>query len=279
VVLDVHDLVPEAYALRYGLPLEHPLVRLTRWAQRGCGRFADHVLTAGEPFRRKLIENGLPADRVTSVMNSPDPRLFQPRPWRPRRGPEFRLSYHGTLNEYTDLSVVLRAMQSLGTTIPGLAFHVYGRGRALGGLRALAAALGLQGRVVFHGERPLDEMPAAVAAADLGVVPQRPAAFTDLNYPTKAFEYIASGVPALVTRSPALEALFGEIAGMYFRIDDAAGLAGLIHQAFAAPEAARALLARQQAACAQAAWAVERQRYLDVMRRLAASAAALARRA
>jgi glycosyltransferase involved in cell wall biosynthesis len=271
VVLDVHDLVPEFYSLRYGVPLNHRLVRLTRWVQRVSGRFAHQVLTAGEPFRRRLVQNGVPAARTISVMNSPDPDLFGHgmAPLKPRRPDCFRLSYHGTLSEYTDLSVVLRAMVLLQPVVRGLNFHVYGRGRALPGLQALAHELGLQDRVTFHGVRPLDEMPGVVAAADLGVVPQRSSEFTALNYPTKAFEYIVSGVPVLLTPSVSLTEMFGDIRGVFFSTDDPAALARLIHQVYADPAAARAILAQQQAVCARFAWPVERQRYLDAMNRLA----------
>lgn len=271
VVLDVHDLVPEFYALRYGLPPNHRLVRLTRWVQRLSARFADHVLTAGEPFRRQINANGVELGRVTSIMNSPDPGLFAapaiaPAPSAPS---QFVLSYHGTLSEYNDLTVVLRAVALLRDELPGLIFNVYGRGRALPGLQALAAELELEDRVRFLGFRPLDEMPAVIASAQLGIVPQRRSDFTSLNFPTKAFEYVALGVPVLMAWTPALDELFGHIDGQFFHCDQPAALAALIRGLYRDGEAAQRLVQQQQAVCADFAWPVESQRYVAVMQRVA----------
>jgi glycosyltransferase involved in cell wall biosynthesis len=270
VVLDIHDLVPEFYALRYNLPLSHRLVRLTRWVQRLSARFADHVLTAGEPFRRQIGANGVGLDKITSIMNSPDPGLFgtATAAARPAPNAQFVLSYHGTLSEYNDLTVVLRAMALLREELPGLVFNVYGRGRSLPGLEALAAELNLADRVRFHGFKPLDEMPAIIGAAHLGIVPQRRSDFTALNYPTKAFEYVALGVPVLMAWTPALGEMFGHIDGLFFHCDEPEKLAGLIRALHDDRALARVLAQREQAVCANFAWPVESQRYVTVMQRL-----------
>jgi glycosyltransferase involved in cell wall biosynthesis/O-antigen/teichoic acid export membrane protein len=271
VVLDVHDLVPEFYALRYRLPLDHPVVRLTRVVQRASSRFADHVITAGEPFRRVIMQAGLPASRVTSVMNSPDPVLFQPRAnghsanGHHGRNGRFILSYHGTLSEYNDLGLVLRAVNQLRDEIPGLEFHVYGRGRSLPQLKALARDLNLETHVKFMGFQPLDDMPGLISHADLGLAPQCKSTFTALNYPTKAFEYIVLGVPVLMSRSPALVELFGPDNEAFFEPDSPGELASRIRALYSEPLFARRLLTQQQRVCASFAWPVEKLRYVAVM--------------
>jgi glycosyltransferase involved in cell wall biosynthesis len=203
-------------------------------------------------------------------MNSPDPGLFgaQTAAAVPAPRGQFVMSYHGTLSEYNDLTVVLRALALLRDELPGLVFNIYGRGRSLPGLQSLAAELGLVDRVRFNGFRPLDEMPGIIAGADLGLVPQRRSDFTSLNYPTKAFEYVALGVPVLMAWTPALEELFGHLNGVFFHCDQPEQLAGLIRGLYHNPEAARALAQQQQAVCAGFAWPVEGRRYVAVMKRL-----------
>jgi glycosyltransferase involved in cell wall biosynthesis len=266
LILDVHDLVPEFYSVRFGLPLGHPVVRLTRWVQKLSARFADHVLTAGEPFRRQILQAGLPAHKVTSIMNSPDPRLFawQAPAQRAERNGSFILSYHGTLSEYNDLGVVLRAMARLRDELPGLKLRVYGRGRAEPEVRRLAVELGLGDQVAFLGYRPLDEMPARIREADAGIVPQRRSVFTALNYPTKAFEYIALGVPVLMGYTPALDELFGHIGGSFFQPEDPDELAECLRALAADPELAQRMAVAQQQVCARFGWAGEKRRYVAV---------------
>jgi glycosyltransferase involved in cell wall biosynthesis len=199
-------------------------------------------------------------------MNSPDPGLFAWRAPAARAGRSscFSLSYHGTLSEYNDLGVVLRAMARLQADLPGLKLQVYGRGRAEPELRRLAAELGLEQRVAFLGYRPLDEMPARIGQADAGIVPQRRSVFTALNYPTKAFEYIALGVPVLMGYTPALDEMFGHIQGSFFQPDLPDQLADCLRALASDPQRARHMALEQQQVCARFAWAGEKQRYLAV---------------
>jgi glycosyltransferase involved in cell wall biosynthesis len=122
--------------------------------------------------------------------------------------------------------------------------------------------------VRFHGFKPLDEMPAAIRAAHLGIVPQRPSDFTSMNYPTKAFEYVALGVPVLMAWTPALGEMFGHIDGLFFQCHEPEQLAALIRALYFDRDRARALAQREQAVCASFAWPVESRRYVAVMQRL-----------
>src|SRR5206468_8904106 len=135
----------------------------------------------------QIASTGVDADMITSIMNSPDPRLFWARPFPARQSlvrRQFVLCYHGSLSEYNDLGLALRAIADVRGRLPEIEFRIYGRGRSLPELQAIVSELKLETQVKFFGYRPLDEMPDLIAEADLGVVPQRKSAFTALNYPT-----------------------------------------------------------------------------------------------
>ena len=68
--------------------------------------------------------------------------------------------------------------------------------------------MGLLDRVTFHGRIPLDDVPAAIAAADIGLAPTRRNAFTDFSLSTKIFEYAAMGKPVVASRLPLIERTF-----------------------------------------------------------------------
>jgi glycosyltransferase involved in cell wall biosynthesis len=271
VVLDIHDLVPELYMLKFGGSAGHPVVRLTRWMERRSTAFADHVLTAGEPFRRRLIRRGVSEARVTVVMNSADPQLFRVDPSAApaaRADDTFTLIYHGGLFERYGLDIAIRAVDRLRDAIPGLRLVIYGQGEAEPALRSLIAELKLADRVLLGGAQPLDAIPALIRAADLGVVPYRQNPFTDLLYPTKTFEYLALGVPVVMARTAAVAELFGDVADLFTPPEDVDQLAErILALERDRPRLARLLQAAQRA-YAPYSWERQRQTYVTLIEQL-----------
>jgi hypothetical protein len=76
VILDLHDLMPEFYAARFGAGEQSLMMRLVKLQERLACQFADHVITVTEHWRRSLIRRHLPEDKCTVLMNLADDRIF-----------------------------------------------------------------------------------------------------------------------------------------------------------------------------------------------------------
>jgi glycosyltransferase involved in cell wall biosynthesis len=61
--------------------------------------------------------------------------------------------------------------------------------------------------LVVVGNQPYRELPGWVQRFDVGVVPYTDAAFNRASFPLKVFDYLASGVPVVASRLPALGGL------------------------------------------------------------------------
>jgi glycosyltransferase involved in cell wall biosynthesis len=268
VILDIHDLVPELYAAKFVDREDHPFVRLMRWTERRSTRFAHHVITVGETFRRRLEGRSVPSERLTVVMNSADTRLFHPmKPRVPSNG-DFRLVYHGGVFERYGLDVAVRAVARLKGQIPGLQFEIYGGGDALESVTQLVADLGVQDIVHLSGAIPLEKVPDRIAGADMGVIPYRSNLFTELLYPTKAFEYIAMGIPFVMSRTSAMRELFGDIPDLFVAPDDVEGLAAHILALYHSPARRQRLLLAESEAYKPFAWDEQRRKYVTLVDRI-----------
>jgi len=64
-------------------------------------------------------------------------------------------------------------------------------------------AKGLHDIVHYFGARRLEDLVREIEACDVGVIPNQRNPFTDINTPTRIFEYLALGKPVIAPgRSP-----------------------------------------------------------------------------
>jgi glycosyltransferase involved in cell wall biosynthesis len=237
IILDLHDLMPEFFAARTGSGMESLLVRFIGLQERLSCRFADHVITVTEVWRQTLISRGVPAHKVSVVMNVADDRIFRRRtnghaPQElPADRPAFHLFYHGNLVARYGIDLVLEAITRLREVTPGLVFTIHNPidSPYKAHLVELSSQLGIEDRVRFSsGLYSMSDLPKLICTADVGLVPYRRDIFTDGILPTKLMEYTALGIPVIAARTPAIEAYFTEDMVQYFTAEDVDDLAGCI---------------------------------------------------
>ena len=170
--------------------------------------------------------------------------------------------------------MVIRALVELGQRRPGLPveLEVYGQGDAQAGLQALVAELGVAGSVRFHGRIPLEAVPAAIAAADVGLAPTRINRFTEMSLSTKLFEYGAMDRPIVASALPLVERTFPAGSVSTYRPGDPADLGLAILRLVDDPEARLAGVALARARIAELAWDHEADRLMNLVDRLAGDA-------
>jgi glycosyltransferase involved in cell wall biosynthesis len=280
VILDLHEAMPEFFKTRFPA-MRGPLVRRALLLQERLSiAFADRVLSVNELMAERLLDLGVPPGKLTIVPNSPNLDLFDPSA-HPRRAfredGALRVIYTGALTPTYELDVAVDAIARLATERPDLdpRLELYGRGDSEEPLRARIAARGIADRVTFHGRIPLEAVPAAVAAADVGIAPTRLDAFTAVTLSTKVFEYGAMGKPVVASRLPLVERTFPPEEVLTYASGDVAELAAGIARLADEPLEREARTARTAGRVRELGWAREADRYAALVDRLAGDAPAL----
>lgn len=275
VLLDLHEAMPEFFRSRFPRATNPISYRLLLLQEKLSIALANEVLTVNEPLAERLIRLGARPERLTVILNSPDLRLFDPTAHPRRRfmaDGKLRIVYTGALTPTYELDVVLRAVASLARTRPGL--HVeaafYGRGDAQEHLEALAAELGVTDRVSFPGRIPIEEVPDAVAAADIGVAPTRLDPFTQMSLSTKVLEYAAMAKPVVASRLPTVERYFDADTLAVYEPGDHESLAATILSLVDSPTERRARVRRTRQRVEDLSWTHQAEAYLGVVGRLVA---------
>ena len=182
-----------------------------------------------------------------------------------------RLVYAGAVTPVYELEVAIAAVAELRRQRPSLpvTLDIFGRGDAEESLRDCASRLELDDAVRLHGRIPLDDVPARIAGADIGLAPTRVNAFTALSLSTKIFEYAAMAKPVVASRLPLVEKTFGSAAVTLYASGDPADLASAIFGLVDDPRARRARTARATRAVQQLAWERVSGRFVALVDRLA----------
>jgi glycosyltransferase involved in cell wall biosynthesis len=161
------------------------------------------ILPADTPRNRIcVLEWGADTDRFRPVVPAAPPYQRPPVDLLAVFAGAFR-SWHGAVH----LVRAVRDLHRRGDATIGAV--LIGDGPELAAARAQAAGLGA---IVFTGALPHAQMPAALAAADVGVAPFDPSRHAALSLgfywsPLKMFEYMAAGLPVVapaIDRIPSL---------------------------------------------------------------------------
>jgi glycosyltransferase involved in cell wall biosynthesis len=202
LILDIHDILPELYADKFDVSRTSLAFRALLLVERLSCRFADHVVVANALWHKRLITRAVVEGKCTTILNYPDLRIFRPLPaGQKRRDGRFLMLYPGTLNHHQGLDIAIKAFALVKDRMPGAELHIYGEGPARPELVKLAVGSSVRDSVRIMDRLPLEEIAQIMASADVGVVPKRADGFGNEAFSTKTLEFMACGVPVVVSKT------------------------------------------------------------------------------
>ena len=274
VIIDLHEAMPEFFRMRFPRA-SNPIVHAMLVAQERLSiAFSSAAITVNDALGDRLVALGVHREKVTIVLNSPRLARFDAaaHPVRPFMADGvLRLVYAGALSTVYELDVVLDAMAAIAARRPDLpvTLELYGRDFAEVPLREQAVALGIADQVTFHGRVPIEAVPGAIAAADIGLAPTRRTEFTDFSLSTKIFEYAAMGKPVVASHLPMVAAMFGTGTVSTYPAGDGAAMADAILALLDDTPEREARVAATARLVRGIAWEHESLHYLSLVERLA----------
>ena len=271
VLLDLHECMPEFFASKFGTGPDHPVVKALGAVEQGAIRFANQSITCTNQMREAFVARGAREDKIGVVLNSSEEQLFDPDRFPMTAKTGFTILCHGAIEDRYGLDTAIRAVALLGAEIPELRLQIRGEGSEVESLKALAAELGVEDRIDFEvGYGPIEDLVAAVAAADVGLVAVKRDPFRDLTQCNKMYDFIAMRRPVLVSRTRSVETYFEEDCFAWFESGDEKDLARAIATLHADPSLGPRLVERAATQAEPYRWPAQKKLYLDIIRPLIA---------
>lgn len=246
-VYDVQDLWPDTLAATGMLPSGAALDLVGRFMD-ATYRLARHVVVLSPGFRDRLVDRGVPAEKVSVIENWCDEQQIRLPDRDAARaaldvGDDFTVVFAGTMGPAQALDTVLDAAALLREDA-GVRFVLVGAGIDVDRLRARAEREDLT-NVAFQPRRPLSEIGEVLSAADALLVHLSDDPLFEITIPSKTQAYLHAGRPILMgVRGDAADLVEKARAGLVFAPQDPAALASAVRRMRALPEAERAAMGR-----------------------------------
>jgi glycosyltransferase involved in cell wall biosynthesis len=273
VILDQHDPMPELMTTIFGLAESSFAVRVIRLLERWSMARANLVITVNLACKQIFSARSCPASKVAVVMNTPDLSIFPYRAassysWR-KPGEPFRIMYHGSLVERNGLDLAVQALAKVGPSAGPIELRVYGRTTPyLEKVMALVDQLGLGKQVSYRGPKTLEALVDEIQSCDVGIVPNQRNTFTDINTPTRLFEYLSLGKPVIAPRTAGIQDYFDAQSLLFFDSGNAEQLAERIEFAATHAEECALIAERGQQVYLAHTWHRERETLVDLVDKL-----------
>lgn len=246
LVYNVQDLYPDIAEATGGVR-STVLLELLRRANDFAYERADLIVTLGQDMAQRIVDKGVPAEKVVVVPDWVDCRRIHPleiNPFRRSFGDKFVVMYSGNIGLSQQLETVLAAASQLRDDAR-IRFAIIGEGARKSWLQEQARQLGLT-NVVFMPYQPFEKLSESLSAADLHLIPLAPGTAGCL-VPSKIYGILAAGRPfvAMMEDNAEVARIAREHAvGFVVRPGDIESLAVTIRNAADSPERIKQMGAR-----------------------------------
>ncbi len=240
-IYNVQEIYPDI-AIRLGALRDRRLIRFLSWLERFVYKKARKVTVIAPRMRERLLEKGVPGDKVTVVPNFVDIGDLQPlpkdNPFSRTHGvnDKFVISYAGNLGPAQGLDTFVDAARLLQDQT-GIHFMIIGDGILRETLQRRVAELALH-NLTFLPHQPYSLVPQIYATSDLNLVPQ--AAETGFDaVPSKVYRIMACARPVLAITDPSSDLgqlVLGARCGTVVKPGAPDALSETIREAFCEPE-------------------------------------------
>jgi glycosyltransferase involved in cell wall biosynthesis len=273
VLLDLHDPMPELMQTIFNFGENSRAVRVLKTLEKMSTGFADGVLVVNQACLRIISGRSCPVEKIQVVMNAPDERIFREqapivngKALRRAQSKDFVIMYHGSLVERHGLDLGVKALERIKPLAPGAELRVYGQStpfleRVMNSVKGTE----LGESVKYMGPASLEKIAEAITECDIGIIPNRRSIFTEINTPTRIFEYLSQGKPVIAPRVPGIQDYFGNDDLLFFELGNADDLAGKLELAFKNRADLGKVVQRGQEVYSNHRWSAEKRRLVNLV--------------
>ena len=228
--------------------------------------YAHHVITVTEIWKERLVGRGVCESKCSVIENVPTLKLFYQHRLTENNKCNFLIVYHGNLSEQNGLDILINSVGIIKNSIPSVMLTIIGDLRKNNNIKELIRRLDLTKYINIHSSVPHGSIPELLSNADIGIEPKKDGVYSGETLSVKAMEYMAMGIPVIVSRTKASCLYFNDSMVEYFEAENEVDLAKKIVKLYKSPQRRQELVIASNKYLKDYNWDKHGQKYHAIVR-------------
>lgn len=262
LVLDMHEIMPEFYASKFGLSMNNPIISFLKFLERKSMNAADKVITVNDSIKELFVTRAKLKNPPVVIMNTCNEETHQKI--IKKNTEKFIAVYHGSLTGTYNLGFAIRAICTIKSELPDFEFHIYGLGSEEEYLKKLISQLDVGDKVKMMGHVNSDKIPEVLSSVKLGILPMKKDVMLDLSFSNKLAEYVYYKIPVVCTKLSAVSYYFQDESLIYFESENEKDFCKKLVEAYSHYELALQKAERASISYNNISWDVMKVRLKDL---------------
>ena len=230
IIIDVHDVMPELYAQKFGRDLGSLFIRILYLEERYSLMFADRIISVNRSCTERFRKNKIKNNPIVEILNAADEEIFTPQKTKEFSSDELILIYPATIAlKRNGFDILLDAMEIIvKKKMYNIKLKIYGGGEDSQLLKDLIVEKKLSDHVFFSdGFVDFEILNIELEKSSIGVIPFPKGYSTDHQMPIKMHEYFVKKLAVVSSDVNLMKNYFSDIV-LLFKAGDPAEMADKI---------------------------------------------------
>ena len=265
IILDIHDLMPEVFAAKFNISLDHFLIKLLYIEERISANFVNEIISTNRFHTKRLIKNGIKKKRFTEVINAADPGIFKPIEKRDFSSKDITVVFPSTIAKHLGIDTLVDAAKKIKNRNVKVTFRIFGGGEYRNEIITKVDKMELNDYIEFSkGFISPSELSRELDNSHIGIIPWPKNVSTNYQMPNKIHEYFIKHLCVVASDVKILKEYFSNCI-CFFEAGDADSLADKIVFLLKNREEMKRLADQGYAFYEKNKWSIYKEKYIDLL--------------
>jgi len=204
IILDIHDLMPEIFSVKFRLSIDHWFIKALYFEERRSAICANEIIATNKFHVERFKKNRINS-KITEVINVADEKIFYAPNNKDYSEEKLVIAYPSTLAKRLGIDNLIEAVETLFKKGLNLELNIYGDGEYRDEILEIINQKGLND--VVHLSKSfisLEKLSMELDKTHIGVIPLPSDVSNDIAMPVKIYEFFAKKVCVVATELPLL---------------------------------------------------------------------------